>query len=364
MKPMVNTQADIVPMQKHSQFPMAEARDIVRDLFAPNPWIYWTDFLFHITLGWVAFVLTLRFPLFSAWQLIFYLVTVLAFYRALIFTHELAHLRKSTFRLFRFVWNVSCGFPLMVPSFMYNGVHNEHHKRNVYGTRNDGEYLPFAVEQPYKIVLYLLLIFVLPLLTAGRFILLTPLSFLHRKLRQLIWESASSLTIDFSYRRPGPSSKDEKTWQLQELFTFLYGAAAVVLVLTGILPYQVLVLWYLVSVLIFLLNSLRTLGAHCYRNPGDRVMNFAEQYLDSVNVPGNLFFTALWAPVGLRYHATHHLFPALPYHALGQAHRRLVSDLPDNTLYLQTTRNSLWDALRRLWHEAQSHHPPEHRETG
>ncbi len=27
---------------------------------------------------------------------------------------------------------------------------------------------------------------------------------------------------------------------------------------------------------------------------------------------------ALWAPVGLRYHATHHLFMSMPYHNLGR----------------------------------------------
>jgi fatty acid desaturase len=351
-------------MQQNRQFPLAEARELVKGLFVPNPWIYWTDFLFDITLGWVAFILTLRSPPFSVWQLFFYLVTALALYRAVIFTHELAHLRRNTFRLFRFVWNVTCGFPLMVPSFMYGGVHNDHHKRKVYGTKDDGEYLPFAVERPYKIILYLLLVFVLPLLLAGRFVILTPLSYLHRKLRRLIWESASSLTIDFGYRRPEPSSRDEKTWKLQEFATFLYAATALALVMAGILPYQALVLWYLVSVLMFLLNSLRTLAAHCYRNPGDRVMDFAEQYLDSVNVPGHPLLTTLWAPVGLRYHATHHLFPALPYHALGPAHRRLATELPDPTLYLQTTRNSLWDALRRLWLEAQAHRRARHPEMG
>jgi len=344
-------------MQSASQFPLAAARTIVKDLFAPNPRIYWLDFLFHVTLGWTAFVLTLQVQPLSAWQLICFLVTALAFYRAIIFTHELAHLRKNTFGAFRFVWNVTCGFPFMVPSFMYNGVHNDHHKRNVYGTREDGEYLPFAVEQPFKIVLYLLLIFVLPLLLAARFILLAPLSLLHPGLRRIVWESASSLTIDFAYRRPESASRDEKSWPWQEFFTFLYGATAIGLVVTGFLPWQVLLLWYAVSVLMFLLNSLRTLAAHCYRNPGDTVMTFPEQYLDSVNVPGNRWVTPLWAPVGLRYHATHHLFPSLPYHALGEAHRRLVRDLPDNTLYLQTSRNSLWDALRRLWREARSHHP-------
>jgi fatty acid desaturase len=33
----------------------------------------------------------------------------------------------------------------------------------------------------------------------------------------------------------------------------------------------------------------------------------------------------------LRYHAIHHLLPGLPYHALGEAHRRLIAAMPDGT---------------------------------
>jgi fatty acid desaturase len=208
------------------------------------------------------------------------------------------------------------------------------------------------VERPHKIILYLLLIFLLPLALAGRFVVLTPLSYLNKGLRRLAWERASSLTIDFRYRRPQPSSRDERTWRLQEISAFLFGATVLTLVIAGILPYQLLVVWYSVTVLVFLLNSLRTLAAHRYRNPGNLRMSFTEQYLDSVNVPGNPVLTPLWAPVGLRYHATHHLFPTLPYHGLGEAHRRLARELPDSALYLQTTRRSLWDALRRLWQDS------------
>ena len=355
----ISAQAEDTAMQDNRQLPLSEAREIVKDLFTPNPRIYWLDFLVHITIGWSAFYLTLKSPPFSLWQLLFYIISALALYRALIFTHELAHLRRNTFRLFRFIWNVTCGFPFMVPSYMYNGVHNDHHKKNIYGTKDDGEYLPFAADKPYKIVLYLLLAFVLPLLAVGRFILLTPLSWLHRGLRHFLWESASSLTIDMSYHRPEPSSRDEETWQLQEFFTFLYGATAMGLAIAGVLPWQALLLWYLVAVLIFLLNSLRTLAAHAYRNQGNTIMDITGQYLDSVNIPGNNLVTPLWAPVGLRYHATHHLFPALPYHALGEAHRRLAGNLSEKALYLQTTRNSLWDALHRLWHEAHSRHQVE-----
>lgn len=334
------------------QFPLTEARELVRDLFAPNPAIYWLDFLFHVTLGWGAFYLALMSPGFSVLALTAYVVSALALYRAVIFTHELTHLKKGTFRFFRLIWNLICGFPLMVPSFTYHGVHNDHHTRDIYGTDKDGEYIPWAVQRPYKIITYMFLIFVLPIIFVTRFLVLAPLSWLSSSLRRFVWERASSLTIDLFYKRPAFSKRDDPTWRLQEIATCAYGWTAVALVAAGILPVKVIVLWYLITILVFLLNSLRTLAAHAYRNPGDQVMSVAEQYLDSVDVPGNNFLTPLWAPVGLRYHATHHLFPNMPYHATAKAHRRLTEKLSDNRLYLKATRKSLWHALATLWREA------------
>lgn len=348
---------DAIPQPE--EFPLAEAREITRDLFDPNPVIYWFDFLFHMALGWAAFTVALVSPALSAVGLAAYVISALALYRAVIFTHELAHLKKGTFKLFRLVWNVTCGFPLMVPSFTYHGVHNDHHARDIYGTREDGEYMPFGVEQPYKIITYMFLIFVLPIIFATRFLVLAPLSWLSSPLRRFVWERTSSLTIDLAYRRPAFSQRDDPTWRLQEIFTCAYGWAAVALVATGILPLKLIVMWYLVTLVVFLLNSLRTLAAHAYRNPGDQRMSVAAQYLDSVDVPGNNLLTPLWAPVGLRYHATHHLFPNMPYHATGKARQRLIEKLSDNRLYLRATRNSLWDALRTLWRDASRATSPE-----
>lgn len=80
------------------------------------------------------------------------LVAAFALYRAVIFIHELAHLRRDRYRLFRLVWNLLLGFPMQVPSFTYAGVHSDHHQRGIYGTRADGEYIPFAVGPQRRIV--------------------------------------------------------------------------------------------------------------------------------------------------------------------------------------------------------------------
>ena len=335
-------------------FPIEESRRIIEDLMAPRPLVYWTDFLFHIGLGWSAFALSLGLPPLSPGQLLSYVVASLALYRSVLFIHELAHRKPGTFGAFRLVWNLSCGFPLMVPAFLYTKVHNDHHAMRIFGTRADGEYLPFATRPPRHIVSYLLLILVLPFLFPLRFIVVAPLSYLRPKLRELVWQRFSSLTIDFEYRRPPPSARDGNSWRLQELGAFLYGATFVTLIGVGVLPFRAVILWYFAVLLVFLLNSLRTLAAHTYRNPGDRPMNLSEQFLDSVDVPGNRFLTPLWAPVGLRYHATHHLFPTMPYHSLGEAYRRLASELPEGGLFLQATRASLADALARLWREAKT----------
>lgn len=334
------------------EFPLREAHHLVRDLMTPNPWIYWTDFLFHITLGWTAFFTALLSPVFSLWQLGGFVVAVLALYRSAIFVHELAHLKKGSFKNFRLAWNILCGIPFLIPSFTYDGVHNDHHKPDVYGTNADGEYLPFATRRPAEMVVYVLLSFLIPVFLVVRFVLLTPLSYMIPPLRKIVWERASSLTIDPNYRRAADAIRKDLNWRQQEIATCLFGAVIITLVVLEALPYSLLILWYLAVVTIFFLNSLRTLAAHAYRNPGNHKMTLAEQYLDSINIPGNFLITPLWAPVGLRYHATHHLFMSMPYHNLGKAQRRLVNGLTDNSQYIKTIRSGLWDALRHIWHES------------
>ena len=334
------------------EFPMAEAKRIVQDLFEPNPWAYWADFLFYDALGWAAFILAVRAPAFSLFQIAALGVASFSLYRAVIFVHELTHLRKGTFQVFHTAWNFLCGFPLMVPSFLYMGVHIDHHKQRLYGTKDDHEYFDFALEKPYRIITFLLAMMLAPAVFLLRFLVLTPLSYILQPLRKPLWEMASSLAVGGGYKRPLPDEREKHLWWVQEFMTFAYAATGILLMAWGILPWRVLLLWYLAAVFILFTNGLRTLVAHCYKNPPNHEMTFAEQFLDSIDIPGNPFTTPLWAPVGLRFHATHHLFPGMPYHSLGEAHRRLMRDLPPGNPYPQAVRRSLASALGQLWKEA------------
>ena len=76
-------------------------------------------------------------------------------------------------------------------------------------------------------------------------------------------------------------------------------------------------------------------------------MSLTDQYRDSTNVPA-AFPGVLWAPVGLRFHALHHLLPRLPYHSLPEAHRRLSAALPESSAYPQANYGSLSTLLQRL----------------
>jgi len=77
------------------------------------------------------------------------------------------------------------------------------------------------------------------------------------------------------------------------------------------------------------------------------------QLEDSIDTPG-AFWTELWAPVGLRYHALHHFFPGIPYHNLGIAYRRIVAAVPQDSLFLQSTSPSLGRSLSELLRKARA----------
>jgi len=342
------TYKDAAPPAVPSSFSLAQVRHIVKDLFVPKAWIYWIDFLGSMFLGGLCYVAVHRgIPDSRAVQLVLFLASGVCFYRATLFTHELVHLREGKFRAFRVVWNLLCGIPFLIPTFMYY-THVDHHMRSHYGTRRDGEYLPFGTGRPIDIPLYLVQPFVIPVVAFVRFLVLTPLCWLSPALRSWTHVHASSMVMDPSYIRPAPTPKTLRIFRWQETACFLLTLVVAIRVVTGTMPISMLVQSYLTGVLVLMINNVRTLGAHRYIT-GRKEVTFVEQLLDSVNYPEPSLLTPLWAPVGLRYHALHHLCPSLPYHSMGEAHRRLMEQLPADSPYRRTNSRSLWTALKELW---------------
>jgi fatty acid desaturase len=275
------------------------------------------------------------------------LIAVLALYRAGSFIHELTHLKKGAVSGFRFAWNLIVGVPLLVPSFMYEGVHNQHHAKRYYGTVDDPEYLPLALMHPWTLPLFLVAAALAPVGMLIRFGILAPVSMLSSKLRRIVVGRYSGLQINPKFVRPKPEGEFARDWAWQETACSAWAIALLAMVATEVIPFRDFLIFLAISSGVMFLNQIRTLVAHLWENEGEP-MSVTAQFLDSVNVPPPGTLPALWAPVGLRYHALHHLLPGVPYHNLGEAHRRLCRELDTGSVYHDSTHRHLSALVVRL----------------
>ncbi len=343
-----------------TDFSLAAARHIVRDCFGVRPWIYWLDFGLTYGLGVFCFqqvrggnLMTPHQGWTGEWsQVAFFVASCLLFYRSAMFIHELVRQRNGSLPVFRFLWNLICGIPFLVPTFVYY-THIDHHRRAHYGTQRDGEYLPLVHRRPWYILFYLSWSFVIPILAVIRFMVFTPLGWIRPGFRRWMHQRASSMVMDPSYIRPLPGPETLRVIRWQELGCFLWcwGVALVPPLVLKRWPIPFVIHAYLTALVIVSLNALRTLGSHRWRNAGGE-MTFLEQLLDSVNYPYRPWITELWGPIGTRYHALHHLFSSMPYHQMPRAHRLLMRDLPPDSPYRETVAVSLWSVIRSLFTES------------
>ncbi len=322
------------------------ATELTRDLNPPKPWVYWTDMTASAVLGYGGLILAINARATSV-AVIAALISVFALYRAGSFIHELTHIKHSNVPGFRLGWNALVGVPLLVPSFMYEGVHTLHHARTRYGTAEDPEYLPLALMKPYTVPLFVVVASLAPVALLFRYAVLAPLSALIPALRTVVVERYSGLVINPEFRRRAPEGELRRQWIVQEIAASLWAITFLSAAATGILSLRAFLIILAIASGTIVINQIRTLVAHLWENDGT-VLTVTAQFLDSVNVPPPSFLPALWAPVGLRYHAIHHLLPSLPYHALGEAHRRLSSALPTDSQYHRANYPGLPTLVTRL----------------
>jgi fatty acid desaturase len=353
-------------MSSPATFSIAEARRLLGDLFEHRPAIYWTDFLVSLTIGYACAATYLNAPLGSLPQIVCFPIAVFALFRVGSFIHEIVHFRRDEMKGFRTAFDLLAGVPMLMPSFFY-GNHIDHHNTHHYGTGQDGEYLPLGSGPLRNVAKFYAQVIFLPAAVAFRFLILTPISFLHPRLREWTLQHCSSFVINLRYRRRSiPADAPRAYWAFIETLCFLRTLAIFVWVVNGWAPWYRIPMLYLLAMCVLGLNYVRNVVAHHYQGDGEP-MSHAEQLLDSVNIEGGRLggpITELFFPLGLRYHALHHLFPALPYHNLYAAHRRLMAELPAESAYRRTVYPSFWSALDVLRRRAataaelERHHQP------
>lgn len=322
--------------------------------FQPHPGIYWLDLLLSSVVGWTAFYLSLHSPFGSLAYFAATAIALVALLRAILFIHEIAHYKRGSLPGFEIAWHLLVGLPFMLPSLMYVGSHSDHHRLNVFGTSNDPEYAPLAQGNILSLGWFVLGVLIVPALLVLRWGILAPLSYSVPPLRKLVVQRASTLVINPAYCRPPPRKQHRSRWIIQEWTTALVVWLVCMSWLRGQLPMAWILQWYLVTAGMLVLNQVRTLAAHRYENSG-RQLSLTEQLLDSVNLSDWPVLTVLAAPVGLRYHALHHLLPNVPYHSLGRLHRQLQNALPLDSSYNLASERGILSAIQDLVRRMRQH---------
>lgn len=323
-----------------SEAPMGAAiRAIPAAWFKPDARVYWTDMLLSAAIGWTTFVFAVAST--SPWRrAALIILAAFALYRAVLFIHELTHLASHELPSFKIAWNALVGVPLLLPSFLYEGVHTDHHRQRTYGTTRDPEYVPFGRRPPLVMISYAVASMFLPLALAFRFAVLAPISWIVPAMRRIVADRFSALVINHQYLRHAPI---DRAGRVQEAAATAFVWTTIALWIGGVVPAAAFVSWYVVTTVASTINVVRTLASHRYDHdpvPSES-LTMTEQLLDSCTIRPNAGlggaladgWRELWAPVGLRYHALHHWIPSLPYHNLGRAHRLLVATLGSDPTY-------------------------------
>lgn len=346
--------------QEHPAFSRREIKKLVQDLFTPKPWLYWADFLITVSIGYGFAAIYLTAPAFSLVQIAAGLVSGLALFRVGIFIHELVHREEPSMIGFHIAWNLVVGIPLLMHSFLYRN-HLDHHHPRKFGTPFDGEYLPLGSAPIRETALYFAQVPILPIMAAFRFLILVPLSLLNPRWRRWLLECRSSYAIDPYYRRTIPSTERLDLWAALDLLGFFWVAGSLALIVSGVITWTTIGLLYCLAIWTIGLNWVRTLAAHRFMNEGSN-MTYEEQVGDSLTIGGHSLLSYLLFPIGLRYHALHHLFPLMPYHSMGEAHRRLMKELPADSVYRKTIVPGfvavLCDLLRHASQAGKAGHNP------
>ena len=342
-------------MEQRTWESFSDVRRLVDDLFLVRPSLYWLDFTLTMLVAWGSFIHALNIPWHAIWPKFgWLLLSTFAFFRGMIFTHEMAHVRLSELPGFRLAWNLFCGMFCFIPDYTYI-PHAYHHRPATFSTKEDPEYIPVAYQRAVEILSPFFLFPFIPLVMAFRFLVAGPLSLvIGGSFREWLLRHASTLKMNPRYEWTTITSDDRRTAMVQDLLCFFWWLGFAVLCRFA-LGWQALAQAYVILYCTLMVNHLRSLARHRYINASGESVSYEAQILDSVSITGFSPASALLMPIGLRYHSVHHMFPMLPYYSLRQAHERLSKALPESHPYMKTRVPNFTTAISNFIRTVRSH---------
>ncbi len=298
-----------------------------------KPFYFWRDLGISTVLAFGASMIYFQAPAFSLLQLAAFGVAIFWLSRGTALMHEISHLKQTELRSFKVAYNLLFGVASLTPSTFYTWLHRDHHTQKKYGTQQDPEYLTNITSTGTfaDATRYALKVLVMPVCVFLRFFL-APLTFVHPKLRHLVLTRCSSLTVHWGYVRE-LKNFNAGPFVAVEMLCFLRAAAIPAALLMGGMPWHRVPQLYLLAIGAITINQLRHLADHHYESDGEKT-TLAQEVLDSANhTSGKDIMSWLLYPFAVKYHALHHLAPAIPYHNLAAAHNHLVATLPADSPY-------------------------------
>lgn len=285
-------------------------------------------------------------------KIFFYLISMFSFYRGLSLNHEVSHLDRVMPK-FKHVFNFLFGYWHRYPAYTIK-THFYHHSVKTFGSEGDPEYERWTDRKKIFLFRPIVLSFLFPFVLTFRFgIFPLVYPFLKRELLISIHKKFSSFVMNYKFMRPFRED-DFRQMLMQDFST----AICFLIIVSTTMYFHVaklyFTLWVSQVVLMSLMNTYRTLVAHRYQvhKITGHYSNKEMQVIDSVVIEGTIF-NELWAPLGLRFHSTHHMLPSIPYYNLNKAHQRLKSVLPGDHYYFKTIEPNFLRAFKKLINSCQ-----------
>jgi fatty acid desaturase len=323
-----------------------QARALLVDLHRPDARIFYADLVLSCAVGYGALAASIAVD--SLWLAApSFLVASFALWRAVQFIHEIVHLSPRVMPRFAGVWNALIGIPFFVPLFLF-GAHHEHHRAARYATEDDPEYVPLARGNGLSVALVLGESLLAPIFLWLRFGPVYWVGLVSPRARRFVLERASTLGLNHTFRRRDlVEGRGPRHWRMQETLTASWAFALPILAAIGVVSLRAWITAALAAALVAFIDQIKTVVVHRFLATGEDTVTHGAQVLDAINIEG-AWISELWAPLGNRFHALHHLAPSLPYHNAARAHRRLMRELPPDAAYRRTCEPTLAAAFGAL----------------